>query len=109
MTIAVAVMLCFVGCICVCLESIFSVTIAHCSTHNLSLSSLSVSSEAVRGGHINVAEYLINKGLDVNFRTHNGTGGSPLWWAKHIHGESHVMVKFLEGKGAKLLAPGKNK
>eukprot|EP00573_Skeletonema_grethae_P011644 CAMPEP_0201695500 /NCGR_PEP_ID=MMETSP0578-20130828/7416_1 /ASSEMBLY_ACC=CAM_ASM_000663 /TAXON_ID=267565 /ORGANISM="Skeletonema grethea, Strain CCMP 1804" /LENGTH=471 /DNA_ID=CAMNT_0048181345 /DNA_START=59 /DNA_END=1471 /DNA_ORIENTATION=- len=56
--------------------------------------------EAVRGGHINVAEYLINKGLDVNFRTHNGTGGSPLWWAKHIHGESHVMVKFLEGKGA---------
>ena len=108
-TKSVAVMLCFVGCICVCLESIFSVTIAHCSTHNLSLSAFSVSSEAVRGGHIHVAEYLIKKGLDINFRTHNDTGGSPLWWAKKIHGNDAEMVFYLESKGAKLIAPDEDK
>mmetsp|Transcript_302 Transcript_302/g.571 ORF Transcript_302/g.571 Transcript_302/m.571 type:complete len:488 (-) Transcript_302:1111-2574(-) len=63
--------------------------------------------EAVRGGHIQVAQYLIDKGLDINFRTHNGTGGSPLWWAKHLHGKDHKMVKFLEGKGAVEIAPDK--
>eukprot|EP00986_Skeletonema_menzelii_P006352 scaffold2384_cov143-Skeletonema_menzelii.AAC.23 len=64
-------------------------------------------SEAVRGGHIKVAQYLLSKGLDINFRTHNGTGGSPLWWAKHIHGKDHAMVKFLEGQRAEDIAPDK--
>lgn len=34
--------------------------------------------EAVRGGSIEVIEYLLTKGLDINQRTHGGTGGSPL-------------------------------
>ncbi len=72
-------------------------------------SSLSISSEAVRGGHIHVAEYLISKGLDINFRTHKGTGGSPLWWAKHVHGKNHEVVHYLESKGAKLIAPDEDK
>mmetsp|Transcript_17549 Transcript_17549/g.27524 ORF Transcript_17549/g.27524 Transcript_17549/m.27524 type:complete len:488 (-) Transcript_17549:1642-3105(-) len=65
--------------------------------------------EAVRGGHIHVAEYLIKKGLDINFRTHNDTGGSPLWWAKKIHGNDAEMVFYLESKGAKLIAPDEDK
>lgn len=74
---------------------------------SLSLCLWSSLSEAVRGGHIQVAQYLIDKGLDINFRTHGGTGGSPLWWAKHLHGEDHKMVKFLESKGAKYIPPDK--
>ncbi len=91
---------------CVCLKSN-----VHFSTHTHSVAlGLSPSlSEAIRGGHIQVAQYLIDKGLDINFRTHNGSGGSPLWWAKHIHGNDHKMVKFLESKGAKDIPPDADK
>ena len=65
-------------------------------------------SEAVRGGHIGVVEYLIDKGLDMNLRTHHGTGGSPLWWAKQIHGKkNHKIILYLETRGALDIAPDK--
>lgn len=88
--------------------------LVHFSTHThhvlplfLSPYIFASSSEAVRGGHIKVAQYLLSKGLDINLRTHNGTGGSPLWWAKNIHGKDHAMVKFLKGQRAEEIAPDK--
>mmetsp|Transcript_4113 Transcript_4113/g.8317 ORF Transcript_4113/g.8317 Transcript_4113/m.8317 type:complete len:94 (-) Transcript_4113:168-449(-) len=61
--------------------------------------------EAARGGHVDVVEYLLERGLDINQRTHKGKGGSPLWWAKKIHGDDHPVVKYLKEKGAKNLKP----
>jgi hypothetical protein len=43
--------------------------------------------------------------LDINQRTHGGTGGSPLWWAKKAQGENHPIVKYLKNNGAKEIAP----
>ena len=61
--------------------------------------------EAVRIGSIEVIDYLIKKGLDINQRTHGGNGGSPLWWAKAIHGENHKVVEYLKKKGAEDIPP----
>lgn len=71
-----------------------------------SISNILTLSEAVRGGHIGVVEYLIDKGLDINLRTHHGTGGSPLWWAKHVHGKTeHKIIQYLQNRGALDIAP----
>ena len=54
------------------------------------------------------AKFLLKGGLDKNERTHNGTGGSPLWWAKKTHGggdPAHPMVQYLESIGAKEIPP----
>jgi ankyrin repeat protein len=79
------------------------------STHHLASLAFSPGrpslSEAVRGGHLDVVEYLLEKGLDINERTHHGEGGSPLWWAKKEHGKNHEIVKFLEEHGAVEIAP----
>jgi prolyl 4-hydroxylase len=40
--------------------------------------------EAARMGRTNIIEYLIEEGADVNERTNEGKGGSPLWWAEHM-------------------------
>lgn len=64
--------------------------------------------EAVRSEHIEVIKYLLTKGSDINQRTHHGEGGSPLWWAKYYHGKDSKVVKYLESKGAKDLAPKKD-
>ena len=61
--------------------------------------------EAVRGGHVDVVKYLIEKGSNKDERTHSGDGGSPLWWAKKTHGNDHPMVKYLESIGAKEIPP----
>ena len=46
--------------------------------------------EAARGGHLDVVEYLLDEaGLGANERTHRGSGGTPLWWAKKSHGKTH--------------------
>lgn len=90
--------------ICVCFHSI-----EHMILNPYNIYYLLLFSEAVRGGHIDVAEYLIEKGLDINLRTHGGTGGSPLWWAKHIHGKDHEIVKFLEKHGARDIEPDNGK
>ena len=61
--------------------------------------------EAARGGHVEVVSYLLNQGLDKNHRTNGGVGGSPLWWAKKVHGKDHKVVKYLESVGAKDIPP----
>lgn len=40
--------------------------------------------EAARAGQTQVIEYLVEKGVDLNARTNNGNGGTPLWWAEHV-------------------------
>lgn len=65
--------------------------------------------EAVRGGQIAVIKYLLKRGLDINTRTHHGEGGSALWWAKHVHGKNHKVVRFLELRGAKEIPPDDDK
>jgi prolyl 4-hydroxylase len=40
--------------------------------------------EAARSGRTNILEYLVEEGADVNERTNDGKGGSPLWWAEHM-------------------------
>jgi prolyl 4-hydroxylase len=40
--------------------------------------------EAARSGRTNIMEYLVEEGADVNERTNDGKGGSPLWWAEHM-------------------------
>lgn len=40
--------------------------------------------EAARAGQTQVIEYLVQKGVDLNTRTNDGNGGTPLWWAEHV-------------------------
>ncbi|KAL3801833.1 hypothetical protein HJC23_001229 [Cyclotella cryptica] len=65
--------------------------------------------EAIRSDQLAVIKFLLSKGLNINQRTHNGEGGSPLWWAKQYHGKDHRIVKFLQSKGAKEIPPEKEK
>jgi len=61
--------------------------------------------EAVRGGYIDVAKFLVSNGGNVNERTDHGTGGTPLWWAIETHGVRHEMVRFLKTLGAIKIGP----
>ena len=65
--------------------------------------------EAIRGGSLEAVMFLVNFGLDINHRTNGGTGGSPLWLAKKILGESHDnpndVVLYLKIHGAKDIPP----
>lgn len=61
--------------------------------------------EAARGGHVNVAEFLVQEGSDINARTNNNRGGSVMWWAKESHDEDHPMIKYLEKLGAEYIEP----
>jgi len=54
--------------------------------------------EGARGGHLEVVKYLVEAGADVN--TTNKQGATPLWWAKHQHGQDHPVIEFLESIGA---------
>lgn len=63
--------------------------------------------EAVRGGHLEVIKFLIERGSPINAQTKNsnGPGGSVLWWALHSHGAESDVVKYLQGIGAKNIEP----
>jgi len=61
--------------------------------------------EGARAGHTEVLKILVEHGADVNERTQNGLGGSPLYYAKENHGKKHASVKYLESLGAKYLEP----
>ena len=65
--------------------------------------------EAARGGQTEVIEYLIEKGVDLNERTHDGKGASPLWWALRNFPDSHPVVKLLKKHGAQPLPPKDDK
>jgi prolyl 4-hydroxylase len=57
--------------------------------------------EAARAGHVEVAEALIENGANIDERTSNGKGGTPLWWARESLGEDHPIVKMFSAMGAK--------
>lgn len=63
--------------------------------------------EAARGGHVKVLEYLISQGADVNERTNEGLGASPLWWALQYFPDRHPVVLLLRRNGAVALAPAR--
>jgi len=60
--------------------------------------------EAARSGNVEVLEYLIGMGVDVNARTNGGRGGSALWWAEQ-NGHEHESVHVLKKAGALRIAP----
>jgi len=61
--------------------------------------------EAVRSGHVDIVDFLLKNGGDVNERTNHGTGGSPLWWALESHSNGHEMIRFLKSLGAVNIGP----
>lgn len=73
--------------------------------HRVDLNGWSALTEAARGGHPEVIEWLLQEGADINQRTHNGNGGSPLWWAKKFRGTKHKIVAYMEKNGAVEIPP----
>jgi ankyrin repeat protein len=61
--------------------------------------------DASHGGHKAVVDLLVKHGANINERTNNGTGGTPLWWAKQKHGKDHPVVAFLTSMGAVNIGP----
>ena len=58
--------------------------------------------EAVRGGHLELLTYLIEEEeADVDIRTHDGLGATPLNIAKREHGMDHPIYLYLLDSGAK--------
>ena len=62
--------------------------------------------EAVRSGSLKVVKLLVEKGSDINKRTHKGRGGTPLWWAEQSLQDNHSIIKYLKKLGAINLGPG---
>jgi len=62
--------------------------------------------EAARSGETEVLEYLIDNGADVNARTNDGKGGTPLYWAKRLLDVKHPSIDLLEKHGGKYIKPG---
>lgn len=61
--------------------------------------------EAARAGKTEVMKWLIDQGVDINARTNDGRGASPLWWAEETLGPKHETTKLLIKSGAKKIAP----
>lgn len=62
--------------------------------------------EAARGGSTNAIAYLVEEhAIDVNERTNNGEGASPLWWAEDVLPEGHEAIEFLRQHGAVAIEP----
>jgi prolyl 4-hydroxylase len=62
--------------------------------------------EGARAGHPHVVNFLVEQaGANVNHRTNEGIGGTPLFWARNSHGNSHPVVKLLEKMGALDIGP----
>jgi prolyl 4-hydroxylase len=61
--------------------------------------------EAARAGYKDAIEFLIKQGADVNSRTHNGAGVTPLHIAINAHSADHPVSQYLLGLGAVNLGP----
>mmetsp|Transcript_43931 Transcript_43931/g.51462 ORF Transcript_43931/g.51462 Transcript_43931/m.51462 type:complete len:212 (-) Transcript_43931:430-1065(-) len=61
--------------------------------------------EAARSGLVSIVDFLVSKGADVNSRTNDGKGATPLWWAKQTFSSNHQIVKRLLDFGAKEIPP----
>jgi prolyl 4-hydroxylase len=62
--------------------------------------------EAARGGSSRAIAYLVDEHkIDVNERTNDGEGASPLWWAEHVLPEGHEAIAVLRRHGAVAIPP----
>ena len=59
--------------------------------------------EAARGGHTDVAKYLVDKGADINKKTASGHSAARL--AKNAHDESHPIYKWFIEMGGTDVGP----
>lgn len=58
--------------------------------------------EAVRAGHVGVVEFLLRQNANVNHRTSQGKGSTPLGLARQHLTPEHPIVQLLESYGAEL-------
>jgi ankyrin repeat protein len=61
--------------------------------------------EAARSGHKETVELLLKHGVDMNARTWQDKGSSPLNLAIKTHGEDHPVSKYLQSLGALNIEP----
>lgn len=61
--------------------------------------------EAARGGHVDVVKLLVEHGADINSRTHEGTGHTPMALAVESHGLEHELVEYFSSLGALNIGP----
>jgi hypothetical protein len=61
--------------------------------------------EAARGGHTDALELLLAHGADINARTHNGKGSTPLNVAVNALSEKHPVSQYLIEMGGLNIGP----
>lgn len=61
--------------------------------------------EAARAGQTDVVKWLVEQGVDMNARTNDGKGATPLWWAEETLGPKHETTKILRKSGADKISP----
>ena len=61
--------------------------------------------EGARGGHVEVVKLLIDKGANINERTRNGKGETPLYWSIAQNGEDHPVSQMLLELGGLNIGP----
>ena len=70
------------------------------SIHELDKNGWNTLHEAARAGHVEMAQYLYARDVDLNLKTGHGVGESALDLAKKHHGEDSEIYQFLFGVGA---------
>ena len=61
--------------------------------------------EGARGGHVDVVKLLIEKGANINERTMEGKGETPLYWSIAENGEDHPVSQMLMELGGLNIGP----
>jgi prolyl 4-hydroxylase len=61
--------------------------------------------EAVRSGHVDIVHFLLEQGADINARTNDGIGGTPLWWSMNNHDQPHPVVDLIRDLGGLEIGP----
>lgn len=61
--------------------------------------------EGARGGHEEVVKLLVDRGANINERTRNGTGETPLYWSIKENGEDHPVSQLLVSLGGLSIGP----
>ena len=61
--------------------------------------------EAVRAGHLDAVELLVEHGADINSVTNKGMGVSPYYIAMRSLSEDHPVTEYLQSLGARNVGP----